>query len=68
LIFGRLGALVPETPGVPVYDFLNLSGPIAICGDTTEAILPDDVAPAVAVSFIKTSLILMISSIYLDIE
>ena len=25
--FGTLGAFVPERPGDPVYDFLNLSGP-----------------------------------------
>src|SRR6056300_672219 len=51
LILGRLGAFTPDFPGVPVYDFLNLSGPIAMCGETTVAILPADVAPAVATSF-----------------
>ena len=50
--FGTLGALVPDTPGVPVYDFLNLSLPMAMCGDTTDAILPALVAPAVACSLI----------------
>jgi len=44
LAFGTLGALVPERPGVPVYDFLNLSLPMAMCGDTTEAMLPELVA------------------------
>ena len=58
---GRFGALVPDLPGVPVYDFLNLSGPIAMCGDTTVAILPALVAPAVAYSF---KLIVTISVIF----
>ena len=60
--FGTLGALVPERPGVPVYDFLNLSRPMAMCGDTTDAMLPELVAPAVACSLIFcdiTSLIFM---------
>jgi hypothetical protein len=30
LAFGTLGAFVPERPGVPVYDFLNLSLPMAM--------------------------------------
>ena len=60
--FGTLGALVPDLPGVPVYDFLNLSRPMAMCGDTTDAMLPELVAPAVACSLIFrliTSLIFM---------
>lgn len=44
-----LGDLVPDFPGDPVYDFLNLSG-FAMCGFATEAMLPADVAPAVACS------------------
>ena len=28
---------MPDLPGVPVYDFLNLSGPTAMCGDATVA-------------------------------
>jgi len=62
LAFGTLGALVPDLPGVPVYDFLNLSRPMAMCGDTTDAMLPALVAPAVACSLIFcaiTSLIFM---------
>jgi len=58
--FGTLGALVPERPGVPVYDFLNLSGPMATCGLTTEAMLPELVAPAVACSLTITSLIFIV--------
>jgi hypothetical protein len=57
LAFGTLGAFVPERPGVPVYDFLNLSLPMAMCGDTTDAMLPALVAPAVACSLINISLI-----------
>ena len=56
-IFGNLGARVPDTPGVPVYAFVNLSLPMAMCGDTTVAMLPADVAPAVACSLTMTSLI-----------
>jgi len=48
--FGTLGALVPERPGDPVYDFLNLSGPAATCGLLSVAMLPALVAPAVACS------------------
>jgi hypothetical protein len=48
--FGSFGAFVPDLPGVPVYDFLNLSGPTAMCGDGTVAILPALVAPADATS------------------
>jgi hypothetical protein len=48
--FGTLGALVPERPGEPVYDFLNLSGPAATCGLASVAMLPALVAPAVACS------------------
>ena len=47
-ILGTLGALVPDLPGVPVNDLLNRSLPIAMCGETVVAMLPDDVAPAVA--------------------
>ena len=61
-ILGSLGAFVPDLPGVPVYDFLNLSFPIAICGDTTVAILPALVAPAVAFSCI---LYMIISFIFI---
>ena len=57
VILGSLGARVPDTPGEPVYDFENLSLPMAMCGDTTDAMLPDDVAPAVACSVINISLI-----------
>lgn len=60
VIFGSLGALVPDTPGVPVYDFLNLSLPMATWGLAIEAMLPADVAPAVAVSRIRISLIFML--------
>ena len=49
-IFGNLGAFVPDLPGVPVYDFLNLSGPAATCGLAREAMFPALVAPAVACS------------------
>ena len=62
-IFGSLGAFVPDTPGDPVYDLLPLSLPMAMCGDVTDAILPELVAPAVAYSLTITSLIL-INSIY----
>jgi hypothetical protein len=48
LTLGGLGALVPDLPGLPVYDLLAL--PMAKCGLTTVAILPADVAPGVAVS------------------
>ena len=48
--FGTLGAFVPERPGDPVYDFLNLSGPAATCGLASVAMLPALVAPAVACS------------------
>ena len=48
--FGTLGAFVPDTPGDPVYDFLNLSLPMAMCGEVTDAMLPELVAPAVAFS------------------
>ena len=48
--FGTLGAFVPDTPGDPVYDFLNLSLPMAMCGLVTDAMLPALVAPAVACS------------------
>ena len=57
VIFGNLGARVPDLPGVPVYAFVNLSRPMAMCGLTTEAMLPADVAPAVACSRTITSLI-----------
>ena len=63
LAFGTLGALVPERPGVPVYDFLNLSGPAATCGLFSVAMLPELVAPAVACSLIFcviTSLIFIV--------
>lgn len=60
-IFGNLGAFVPDTPGDPVNDFLNLSRPIAMCGDTTVAILPADVAPAVACSRMITSRIFIVN-------
>ena len=59
---GTLGAFVPERPGEPVYDFLNLSGPAATCGLFSVAMLPALVAPAVACSLIFcaiTSLIFM---------
>ena len=62
VIFGNLGALVPDFPGDPVYAFVNLSLPMAMCGETTLAMLPALVAPAVAVSctlFMITSLIFM---------
>ena len=61
-ILGSLGAFVPDLPGVPVKDFLNLSLPIAMCGDTTDAMFPALVAPAVAAScilLIITSFIFM---------
>ena len=64
--FGTLGALVPERPGVPVYDFLNLSRPMAMCGDTTDAMLPAAVAPAVACSLITISLIFMCFAIFIN--
>ena len=48
--FGTLGDFVPERPGDPVYDFLNLSGPAATCGLARVAMLPALVAPAVACS------------------
>ena len=60
--FGTLGAFVPDLPGVPVNDFLNLSGPIAMCGDTTVAILPDEVAPAVACSLIISCILMFAHS------
>ena len=60
MIFGNLGAFVPDLPGDPVYDFLNLSLPMAMCGDVTEAILPALVAPAVACSLITISLIFIL--------
>jgi hypothetical protein len=60
MIFGNLGARVPDTPGVPVYDLLPRSLPMAMCGETTVAMLPADVAPAVACSLIMTSLILIV--------
>ena len=63
VILGSLGALVPDFPGVPVYAFVNLSLPMAMCGDTTEAMLPAEVAPAVACSRIMISLI-FIANIY----
>ena len=47
---GTLGAFVPDLPGDPVYDFLNLSGPAATCGLASVAMLPALVAPAVACS------------------
>ena len=50
VIFGNLGAFVPDRPGDPVNDFENLSLPIAMCGLTTVAMLPALVAPAVACS------------------
>ena len=62
-ILGNFGALVPDTPGDPVNDFLNLSLPIAMCGDTTVAIFPALVAPAVAASPIF--LLLIISNIFI---
>ena len=57
VILGSLGALVPDRPGVPVYAFVNLSLPMAMCGLTTVAMLPALVAPAVACSLTMTSLI-----------
>ena len=63
VIFGNLGARVPDFPGDPVYAFVNLSLPMAMCGDTTDAMLPALVAPAVACSLIFcaiTSLIFII--------
>ena len=62
-IFGNFGAFVPDLPGDPVNDFENLSRPIAMCGLTTDAILPALVAPAVACSCtlrIITSLIYIV--------
>jgi len=59
-ILGNLGARVPDTPGVPVYAFVNLSLPIAMCGDTTDAMLPELVAPAVAYSRINISFIFIL--------
>jgi len=52
VIFGNLGARVPDRPGEPVYAFVNLSFPMAMCGLTTLAMLPALVAPAVACSLI----------------
>mgnify|MGYP003679682268 CR=1 FL=1 len=60
LAFGTLGAFVPERPGVPVYDFLNLSGPAATCGLFKVAMLPALVAPAVACSLTITSFIFIV--------
>ena len=60
MIFGNLGARVPDRPGEPVYAFVNLSLPMAMCGDTTEAMLPALVAPAVACSLIRISLIFIV--------
>jgi hypothetical protein len=60
---GTFGLLVPDLPGDPVNDFLNRSFPTAMCGDTTVAMFPDDVAPAVACSLslvISDSLILFV--------
>ena len=57
VIFGNLGARVPDLPGDPEYAFENLSRPMAMCGDTTDDMLPALVAPAVACSLIITSLI-----------
>ena len=51
---------MPDLPGDPVKLLLNLSGPMATCGDVTLAMLPEEVAPADAVSLIKTSLIFII--------
>ena len=62
---GTLGAFLPDLPGVPVKDFLNLSGPMAICGDTTVAMLPDDVAPAVACSLIISCILIFVDFPYL---
>ena len=59
-IFGSLGARVPDLPGEPVYAFVNLSRPMAMCGLTTVAMLPALVAPAVACSLKITSLILIV--------
>jgi len=59
-IFGSLGARVPDFPGVPVYALVNLSLPIAMCGDTTDAMLPELVAPAVAYSRINISFIFIL--------
>ena len=53
VIFGNLGALVPDTPGDPVYDFLNLSLPMAMCGEVTLAISPALVAPAVVIMVVR---------------
>jgi hypothetical protein len=58
---GGRGALVPDTPGDPVYDFLNLSGPTATCGFATVAMLPADVDPAVAVSCMISFIFIIIS-------
>ena len=60
--FGTLGAFVPDLPGDPVNDFLNLSGPIAMCGDTTVEMLPDDVAPAVACSLTISCILIFVCS------
>ena len=65
-IFGSFGAFVPDTPGLPVNDFLNLSLPIAICGDTTVAILPALVAPAVAASLFILRISIFYKIIYLS--
>ncbi len=51
---------MPDLPGDPVKLFLNLSGPMATCGDVTLAMLPAEVDPAVAVSLITISLILIL--------
>ena len=59
-ILGNLGARVPDLPGVPVYALLPRSLPMAMCGETTVAMLPDEVAPAVACSLIKISLIFIV--------
>ena len=47
------GALVPDLPGVPTYDFFPRALPGDRCGFGIEAMLPDEVAPAVACSNIS---------------
>ena len=44
---GTLGAFLPDLPGDPVNDFLNLSLPMAMCGETTVDMFPAEVAPAI---------------------
>jgi hypothetical protein len=60
MIFGNLGALVPDFPGDPEYAFENLSLPMAMCGEVTVAMFPALVAPAVACSWILCAIISLI--------